>query len=314
MDPATDRDVAAVPATDQADRLAHALGCAVELEALGGASRTFRVTGTDHIVTVPLGWPAQPVVAADLVRRCTLLERIAGRVSLAVPRVVQVLPEQGLVVVRRLEGERLIDVSPALRASLRSEVAAALGTLLAELHTWDPQAWADVAAADDYIPEDWREETAQLVDALVPVLDAGQLDDVRRFLAQPAPAPVAVRVLSHNDLGIEHVLVSTSPGAPAVTGVIDWDDAASCDPAYDFGLLLRDLGPTALDSALAAYADAGGSCDGIAARAWFYARCTLLEDLAFGHAEHRPEYVAKGLAAWAETFGAHAGDGPVRPG
>jgi aminoglycoside phosphotransferase (APT) family kinase protein len=36
----------------------------------------------------------------------------------------------------------------------------------------------------------------------------------------------------------------------ASTGIIDWSDAALADPAYDFGLLCRDLGAAALDLAL----------------------------------------------------------------
>jgi len=51
-------------------------------------------------------------------------------------------------------------------------------------------------------------------------------------------------VFSHNDLGIEHVL--GTPATAAVTGVIDWGDAALIDPACDFGLLYRDLGAAAL--------------------------------------------------------------------
>ena len=38
------------------------------------------------------------------------------------------------------------------------------------------------------------------------------------------------------------------PRTWAVTGVLDWGDAAITDPAYDIGLLYRDLGPAALDA------------------------------------------------------------------
>jgi len=37
-----------------------------------------------------------------------------------------------------------------------------------------------------------------------------------------------------------------------VTGIIDWSDAAIVDPAHDFGLLHRDLGPAASTSPSAA--------------------------------------------------------------
>ena len=91
--------------------------------------------------------------------------------------------------------------------------------------------------------------------------------------------------------------------------MIDWDDAAVCDPAYDFGLLLRDLGPEALDRALVAYAAVGGAAHEIRDRAWFYAGCKLLEDLAFGHAEGRSEYVEKSVAGWTSILGRGGGPG-----
>ncbi len=290
------------PAADeQAQRLAETLGREVRLEARGGESRTFRLAGTDHLVTVAPSWPLHTEPAAELIRRTTLQERIADRVTVPVPRPVRVVPEAGLVVVRRLQGVRLIDAPGPRTPAVQRVVASTVGTLLAQLHTWDPEAYEDLVVVDEYTPADWRDEAAELAQELAQVLDGGQRGDVRRFLAQPPPPPAATPVLSHNDLGIEHVLIS-STGA-AVTGVIDWDDAAACDPAYDFGLLLRDLGPEALDIALAAYAAAGAVPHEHAERAQFYARCTLLEDLAFGHAEDRPEYVEKSLAAWPLFFG-----------
>jgi len=300
MEDTAGRDAAPATVLRQEQRIAAALGQDVRLEATGGASRTFRV-GADQVVTVPLTWPDRTEPAAELVRRATLQERIGGRVSVPVPRVVGILPDAGLVVVRRLEGERLIDAGAARRRAVRGEVATAVGSLLAELHTWEREAYDDVAAPDDYSPADWRDEAAELARDLDHVLDDAQRGDVRRFLAD-RPPPAVTPVLSHNDLGIEHVLISDTSGAPAVTGVIDWDDAAICDPAYDFGLLLRDLGPDALDAALSAYADGDGDPREIPGRARFYARCKLLEDLAFGHSADRPAYVEKSIAAWPWTF------------
>jgi aminoglycoside phosphotransferase (APT) family kinase protein len=110
-------------------------------------------------------------------------------------------------------------------------------------------------------------------------------------------------VFSHNDLGIEHVLVD--PHSGQVTGVIDWSDAALCDRASDFGLVLRDLGAGALHAALARYTR-GGAC--IHARARFYARCAVIEDLAYGLDSGRAEYAAKSRDALGRLFasGAHS--------
>jgi aminoglycoside phosphotransferase (APT) family kinase protein len=88
--------------------------------------------------------------------------------------------------------------------------------------------------------------------------------------------------------------VLVDPSTSAVTGVIDWTDAAVGDPAYDLGLILRDLGPAALDAALGAL---GRDDDGLRERAGFYARCTLVEDLAYGLEHDEPAYVRKSVAA-----------------
>ena len=82
-----------------------------------------------------------------------------------------------------------------------------------------------------------------------------------------------------------------------VTGIIDWSDAAICDRAHDFGLLLRDLGPGALDATLASY---GTKID--IERAWFYARCAAIEDLNYGVETGRDAYRTKTLDALSWLF------------
>ncbi len=81
----------------------------------------------------------------------------------------------------------------------------------------------------------------------------------------------------HNDLEAEHALVDV--GANTFTGVIDWTDAAIADPAYDLALIYRDLGPEVFDLTLAH--NDGGRFDADRERAVFYARCSLLEDVAY---------------------------------
>jgi aminoglycoside phosphotransferase (APT) family kinase protein len=86
-----------------------------------------------------------------------------------------------------------------------------------------------------------------------------------------------------------------------VTGVIDWGDAAIVDPAIDFGLLYRDLGPAA-DAAMGSYRTEVNDLVALQERAVFYARCSVFEDLAYGLQTGRDRYVDKSLAALAWLF------------
>jgi aminoglycoside phosphotransferase (APT) family kinase protein len=108
-----------------------------------------------------------------------------------------------------------------------------------------------------------------------------------------------VAVFCHNDLGVEHVLVDV--GASAVTGIIDWTDAAIADPARDLAPIYRDLGPEVFDLTLAHYG--GRFDDADRERAVFYARCKLLEDIAYGvRTPGARRYAETGLAHLARTF------------
>jgi aminoglycoside phosphotransferase (APT) family kinase protein len=146
----------------------------------------------------------------------------------------------------------------------------------------------------DEVPmAEWRDEAAMNYTAVMRTIPANRRGAVEAFLAASPPDSGGALVFSHNDLGIEHVLVAPATGA--ITGVIDWSDAALTDPAYDFGLLYRDLGPATLAAALTAYRT--GDPAALRERAAFYARCSLLEDLAYGSQTGLSVYTDKSLAA-----------------
>jgi aminoglycoside phosphotransferase (APT) family kinase protein len=86
-----------------------------------------------------------------------------------------------------------------------------------------------------------------------------------------------------------------------VTGIIDWTDAAIADPVRDLALVFRDLGPAAFELTLAHY---GGSFEDInRERADFYARCKLIEDIAYGVSNSGARHYAEaGLARLDRTF------------
>lgn len=215
-------------------------------------------------------------------REARVLTAVAAVAPVPVPEPLFVAAEYGCLAYRKLPGTPLLDLP---RGDV-APIAATLGGFLAALHVLR----IDAVPIDDQPLADWRTEAASLYPIVAAHIPPVYRDSVEAFLAAPPPTGAYPLVLSHNDLGIEHVLVG--PDTWTVTGVIDWTDAAYVDPAYDFGLLLRDLGPDALRTALDAYGGAG-----FEDRAVFYARCSLFEDLAYGIDTGRRPYVDKSLTA-----------------
>jgi aminoglycoside phosphotransferase (APT) family kinase protein len=162
-----------------------------------------------------------------------------------------------------------------------------------------------LAGADVRRPHEWRADAAELLARAGSVLPSDARRAARRFVEGPAPVAAFRWVtprFTHNDLGIEHVLVS--PSGEEVLGSIDWSDAAVTDPAVDFARILRDLDPGALEAAHEAYGRSGDGDPALGERVWHLARCLVLEDLAFGVDTDAAPYVAKSLEAAGWLFSA----------
>jgi aminoglycoside phosphotransferase (APT) family kinase protein len=238
--------------------------------------------------------------SARVRRESRLLAAVADLSPLPVPRPRLTAAEEGLLVCDWLPGRPLLEAPPPMRAEHAAAVGGALGGLLAALHRLPVEDAVRLVDADDAPPAEWLEEARTLTARLGTAIPALHRAAVARFLGAPPPEPAAHRVLAHDDLGIEHVLVDA--GGLRITGVIDWTDAALTDPAVDLGRILRDLGPSALDAALTALRPPPGEQPELCLRAGFYARCLLLEDLAFGLDTCREAYVEKSLAGLGWLF------------
>jgi aminoglycoside phosphotransferase (APT) family kinase protein len=220
-----------------------------------------------------------PAARAARVRREARLLEVVSEVSpLPVPRPVFADPALGVLAYAALPGVPLLDLPTGECRRAANGVAARLGELLAALHAVPRERVAGLVGSDDDPPSAWLAEAAELYGRVRAGVPAAYRPLVEGFLSAGPPPRGDDVVFSHNDLGIEHVLVDAVTAA--VTGVVDWSDAALTDPASDLGLVLRDLGPGAFDAALAAgsFPDDGG----LRERAAFYARCSVLEDLAYG--------------------------------
>ncbi len=242
--------------------------------------------------------------SARVDREGRLLAVVAAVSPLPVPEPVFVDPGAGCLAYRRLPGRPLLELPAGRRATRSGPVAEALGGLLAALHAVPADRVAGLVDVDDQPLTGWLREAAELNAALGGAVPDRYRPAVARFLADPPPEPhPGPPVFSHNDLGIEHILVD--PQTVAVSGIIDWTDAALVDPAYDFGLLHRDLGPAAVAAALDAYRPS--TVDdryGLGDRALFYARCSALEDLAYGLDSGEQRYATQSLLAMEWLFAA----------
>jgi aminoglycoside phosphotransferase (APT) family kinase protein len=176
-------------------------------------------------------------------REARLLAAVAAISPLPVPEPVFTVPEQGCLAYRKLPGRPLLDLPPGQRSVLGGSAAVRLGELLSVLHAVPVEHLAGLVDVDAQPLAAWRGEAAETDAAVAGEVPVGDRRPVEEFLEAPVSAGGWVPVCAHNALGIEHVLVDPDTGR--ATGVIDWGDAAIVEPAIDFGLLHRDLGPGA---------------------------------------------------------------------
>jgi aminoglycoside phosphotransferase (APT) family kinase protein len=239
---------------------------------------------------------SDPALRAGAVRREADLLAAVDRIStLPVPEPVFVDPEAGAIAYRRLPGRPLMDHPVAEPALLASD----LGRFLSRLHGAPLEKMEGLVERDPYPMAAWLEDAERDYRGISGRLPVEARKQIAGFLGHPPPAEPRALAFCHNDLGAEHVLVDAE--ANAVTGIIDWTDAAIADPARDLALVYRDLGPEACKLALAHYE--GSFDDADRERAVFYARCKLIEDLAYGlGTSGARRYAEAGLSHLGRTF------------
>ncbi|MEV4017193.1 aminoglycoside phosphotransferase family protein [Nonomuraea angiospora] len=213
---------------------------------------------------------------------------------LPVPEVVFADDESGVIAYSKLPGEPL-NRHPVDDPRL---LARPLAEFLSALHGASPDRMRDLAPLDAY-PALTLLQDAELdyrdVETHVP---EEHRHLVERFLQEPPPDEPSELRFCHNDLGAEHLLVDVAAGT--ITGVIDWTDAAITDPAHDFALIYRDLGPEVFELTVSHYAFDLDEAD--RARVLFYARCALIEDLAYGLSTGPHHYAEAALTHLPWTF------------
>jgi len=238
-----------------------------------------------------------PAIRGEATRReAELLAAVAGISALPVPEPVFADREAGVLAYRKLPGLPLMDHPVAEPARL----APALGRFLGGLHRAPAREMEKLVGRDSYPLAAWLRDAARDYRGIAGQVPAAYRRVVEDFLGRTPPEGPRTEVFCHNDLGAEHLLVDAE--ASAVTGVIDWADAAITDPARDLAPIYRDLGPGVFEMALAHYGEPFD--DKGRERAVFYARCKLIEDVAYGlSTPGARRYAEAGLSHLARTFG-----------
>jgi aminoglycoside phosphotransferase (APT) family kinase protein len=225
-----------------------------------------------------------------------LLTAVAAVSSLPVPEPVFVDEPTAILAYRRLPGAPLHLNPVADPGALAGPLADFLSGLHASPGDDGGSSPAALVEVDDTPAAEWLADAAESYETAAVAVDPADRARVEAFLAAAPPAAPKLVTFCHNDLGAEHLLVD---GA-SITGVIDWSDAAVADPAVDFARLYRDLGPAVFERIAAAYTGDPDAVD--PARVAFYARCALLEDIAYGLTSGATEYARLGLAHLGRTF------------
>jgi aminoglycoside phosphotransferase (APT) family kinase protein len=193
----------------------------------GWDSETFFVEGrwVDRV-------PRRPAVAAPLLGEVALLQAIAGRLPLEVPR--PTVMDRDPLRVRH----PIVRGEPCRPGALTAADGAALGRFVRALHDLSPALVAEAGLpSGEYDAVAMVEQVGRFRADVLPLVPAALSAMAVRVLERVAV--VGAQALCHGDLVAEHVLVRDG----RVAGVIDWGDARVTDPAVDLAWPLHATPP-----------------------------------------------------------------------
>jgi aminoglycoside 2''-phosphotransferase len=253
-------------------------------------------------------FPKRPDVEPQYRTEAWLLPQLAATLSVAVPRFEYFWPggpayPQSFVGYRMIAGQPL---DAALLRSLQAEpIAEQLGRAIGEIHRF-PTKQAAMAGVPGGDAQHWRGEYRALYECIqaqvFPLLSTAACARCaarfEAFLQNEAYFQFAPTLI-HRDLNAEHILVD--PACNAVSGIIDWGDAAIGDPAIDFTGLYAELDQRFTDQVLVHNDTAGDRT--LRERALFYAFVIPFHAILFGQSTSSQRHIEQGLAQLAPGDG-----------
>jgi aminoglycoside 2''-phosphotransferase len=233
----------------------------------------------------------------DAAREYRLLQWIAPRVSLAVPRPAYMKLEPliageaffGYPVIR---GRPLTRRLMARRPAFRDQAAEQLGAFLNELHglSIPAEMRSDLPVLDDRAY--WEALFRRVEESLFPLMSP---EGRKRASAEFAGLELRDRDdalpgrFRHGDFGAGNILADPATGS--VTGVIDFSNVGVGDPAVDIGGLLSSYGDGFVQRLTAGYPEAAS----MLRRAHSYRRTFALQEALAGSEAGDPDAVERGL-------------------
>ena len=174
-----------------------------------------------HVVVLDDTWvvrvPRRPACAEALAVEAALLQALAPALPVEVPRFEVAQP---FAVYRLIDGTPLVDEEGCVREFLEALHAFDVGELPVPRRDW---------------LETYRAQCDEFRRLVLPALDADERPRAEALFAEVDTLVGFVPVLTHSDLGPEHLLCRDG----RLVGVIDWGDARIGDPALDYSWLLH---------------------------------------------------------------------------
>ena len=164
----------------------------------------------------------------------TLLELVANRTSVRIPRVTHVSQDKTIMAYSYLPGNALdADAVALFDKELLWIVAEQLALFLGDLHEISPEECQNLRISER-TPQDelgWlREGYHEHLQGLLPHEECGIIENYLHDL-ESCMSSCPTRVLLHGDLGLDHIILDRKEKR---ISIIDFSDWAFGDPAFDF--------------------------------------------------------------------------------